>query len=128
MSKVMLIEDDVVVVDLLRTLLSLEGHDIVIFSIEEDIVESIKQNKPDVVLMDVYLRSSPDADKEGLRMLRQIRAAPELAYTKVIMSSGLDFHIESKQAGADGFLHKPYMPEDLINLITDVTHRPAGST
>ncbi|MBC8496755.1 MAG: response regulator [Anaerolineales bacterium] len=120
MSKVMLIDDDVMVVDLLETLLDLEGFDVITYSMGEDIVESIQSHKPDVILMDVYLRTSPGDGEDGLNLLAQIRENPDLSDTRVIMSSGIDFHIESKESGADGFLLKPYMPEELIDLIKQV--------
>jgi len=116
----MLIDDDFIVLDLLKTLLEMEGYEVVAFSLNEDIVESIKKNQPAAVLMDGYLRTSPGGEREGLNFLAQIREIPELAKTKVIMSSGINLNIESKEAGADGFLHKPYMPEELIDLVKQI--------
>ncbi len=120
MPKVMLIDDDFIVLDLLKTLLEMEGYDVIAYSWDEDFVKSVQKNQPDVVLMDVYLRTSPGGEMEGLKILAQIRDIPDLVETKVIMSSGIDLHIESKQAGADGFLHKPYMPEELIDLVKQI--------
>ncbi len=120
MSKVMLIDDDFAVVDLLKTLLDMEGYNVIPFFLEGDIIESIQQNEPDVVLMDVYLQTSPDNELEGLNILSQIREDPKLTGIKVILSSGIDFHLESEKAGADGFLLKPYMPEELLGLIKQV--------
>ena len=120
MPKVMLIDDDFIVLDLLKTLLEMEGYDVIAYSWDEDFVKSVQKNQPDVVLMDVYLRTSPGGEMEGLKILAQIRDIPDLVETKVIMSSGIDLHIGSKQAGADGFLHKPYMPEELIDLVKQI--------
>ncbi len=120
MSKVMLIDDDFAVVDLLKTLLDMEGYIVIPYFLEGDIIESIQQNEPDVVLMDVYLQTSPDNELEGLNILSQIREDPKLSGIKVILSSGINFHLESEEAGADGFLLKPYMPEELLGLINQV--------
>ncbi|MBM3143588.1 MAG: response regulator [Chloroflexi bacterium] len=120
MAKVMLIDDDYIVVDLLKTLLEMEGFDVITHSVGEDIIRSIRNHEPDVVLMDVYLRTSPDDDKVGLKLLAQIREDPDISKTRVIMSSGLDFRAASEQAKADGFIQKPYMPEDLIKMIEQV--------
>ncbi len=121
MRKVMLIDDDVVVVELLRTLLEMEGYDVITQCEGEEIVQSVQNHKPDVVLMDVYLKTSPGEGEDGLKMLAQIRENPDLSDTRVIMSSGIDFQVESKEYGADGFLLKPYMPEELIDLIKQVS-------
>ena len=56
----------------------------------------------------------------GLALLEQLREHPEFEHIKIIMSSGLNFKIESMEQGADGFLLKPYMPEELINLLKEV--------
>jgi CheY-like chemotaxis protein len=117
MSKVMLIDDDIVVVDLLATLLTMEGFDVVSQSVEEEIIPSIQKHKPDVILMDVYLNTSQFDGEDGLILLSQIRRNPDISNTRVIMCSGIDFDEESQTAGADGFLLKPYMPEELIKLI-----------
>lgn len=116
----MLIDDDFAVVDLLKTLLDMEGYIVIPYFLEGDIIESIQQNEPDVVLMDVYLQTSPDNELEGLNILSQIREDPKLSGIKVILSSGINFHLESEEAGADGFLLKPYMPEELLGLINQV--------
>ena len=120
MPKVMVIDDDFIVLDLLKTLLKMEGYEVITFSFDEDVVESVQKNQPDAVLMDVYLRTSPGGEMEGLKFLAQMREIPEIAKIKVIMSSGINLNIESKAAGADGFLHKPYMPEELINLLKQI--------
>lgn len=118
MSKVMLIDDDLVVVDLLGTLLEMEGFDVINSSIRGDIISAIHQKNPDVVLMDVYLNTSKNrSEPDGLNFLKQIREHPELSNVKVIMSSGIDFKIESAELGANAFLHKPYMPGELIEVI-----------
>jgi DNA-binding response OmpR family regulator len=39
---------------------------------------------------------------------------------RVIMSSGMDFHTRCLQAGADDFLMKPYMPDDLVKLLKNL--------
>lgn len=121
MSKVMLIDDDVVVVDLLETLLQMEGFDVVTNPVHGNIIEVIQEEKPDVVLLDVYLNTSDNSSEpDGLNLLKKLRQQPDIYRSKVIMSSGIDFEIESKDLGADGFLHKPYMPEELIAVIKRV--------
>lgn len=79
----------------------------------------IREKKPDLVLLDVHLRKI-----NGLELLRVIRATPDLKNTRILMSSGMDFRHECLQAGADDFMIKPYMPDDLIKKIRQTLQIP----
>jgi len=117
LAKVMLVDDDINTVHLQKTLLELEGFDICLFSEGDDYLNILSQELPDAVLMDVYLENYK---LNGLALLDQTRKYPEFEHIKIIMSSGIDFQKQSKQQGADGFLQKPYMPEELINLLKEM--------
>jgi DNA-binding response OmpR family regulator len=112
--KVMLVEDDFTMRSLLKTLLQLEGFQVVAdFEINpQAIVHKMIDEKPDVTLMDVHLRNA-----NGIDIIRSIRQHPELIQLKILMSSGEDVREACTKAGADGFLLKPYMPDDLIGWI-----------
>jgi DNA-binding response OmpR family regulator len=108
----MLIEDDPTMINLLGTLLEMEGFQVIKLTRFKSVLDDIKSEMPDVVLMDVHLN-----DADGLAFCAGIRGDTQLADLKVIMSSGMDMTHESFQAGADDFLLKPYMPEELIAKI-----------
>lgn len=116
MSKIVLIEDDVTMRTLLKTLLEFEGFEVTIYGeIEEDkVAEMLKQENPQALLLDVHLRKG-----NGITILKSIREDPQIADTRVIMTSGMDMSSQCLDAGADHFLLKPYMPDDLINLLKD---------
>jgi DNA-binding response OmpR family regulator len=117
MSKVLLVEDDPTMFSLLSTLLSMEGFDV--YRAEEDsepgIIHAVRQSNPDLVLMDVNLRQA-----NGLDILRRLRADVSSPKVRVIISSGMDYTVECRQAGADCFMLKPYMPDDLVQEIRDL--------
>ena len=112
MPKIMLAEDDHTMVTLLTTLLGMEGYQVVALSVNEDIFEAVREDCPDVLLMDVHLPHT-----NGLDVLDQLRGNDETEDLKVVMSSGLDLGLECKNHGADDFLLKPYMPDDLLNVL-----------
>jgi len=115
MPKVMLIEDDKTMLTLLSTLLGMEGYQIVTLTTEqtvEALLATLRREKPDAALVDVHLQQA-----SGLDLLACLRQDPELASIKILMSSGLDMSVESKKAGADDFILKPYMPDELIKCI-----------
>ncbi len=116
MPKVMLIEDDQTLVGLLKTLLEIEGF--CIASPDRPdldwIPQLIHREQPDVVLMDVHMRSA-----NGLDLLRAIRKDPDPTRARIIMTSGIDLGDQCLAAGADGFMLKPYIPDDLVKMIRD---------
>ena len=117
MFKVMLIEDDATMVGLLKPLLMIDGYDVVAFQGGEDVLRVVQREKPDVILLDVNLKNFGIDDFTGFDLLKSIRSNGEMKNISVIMSSGLNYHLESKEAGADGFVMKPYMPDDLLEMI-----------
>jgi DNA-binding response OmpR family regulator len=118
MAKVMLIEDDPTMLSLLNTLLEIEGYEVAQIETFDNIVESVRSVAPDVILMDVNLDNA-----DGIKLLESIRKENELQNIKVIMSSGMDFNDESLSKGANGFLLKPYMPDELISQINQLLER-----
>jgi DNA-binding response OmpR family regulator len=112
MTKVMLVEDDASMMYLLKTLLTLEGFSVATMDISEDVFERTRSEKPDVMLMDVHL-----AGKNGVDVLTEMRKQDDLKDVVVIMSSGMNLEYECRDAGANAFLLKPFMPDDLIALI-----------
>ena len=112
MPKIMLAEDDQTMVTLLETLLGMEGYQVVSLDVNDDIFESVRREQPDVLLLDVHL---PHAN--GLDVLGQVRTDDETKDLKVVMTSGLNLEEECIRSGADGFLLKPYMPDDLLDIL-----------
>lgn len=115
MPKVMVIEDDANMFSLLQMLLEFEGYEVVLWEGGEEIrqiVNSICQEKPGLILMDVHLRHL-----NGFEVLRALRNEPELDGIKVLIASGVDMTKRSHQEGADGFILKPFMPDELIGEI-----------
>lgn len=115
MPKVMVIEDDANMFSLLHMLLEFEGYEVVLWESGDqiqDIIESLCQIKPDLILMDVHLRHL-----NGFDILRSLRGEPELDGVRVLIASGVDMTKKSHQDGADGFILKPFMPDELIGKI-----------
>lgn len=114
MPKVFIIDDDMTMVYLLRTLLEMDGYEVAEVQDWDTIIEAVQAESPDLVLMDYFL---PDLD--GLELLTQLRADPILTETRIIMSSGMDVSDQCMAAGADAFLLKPYTPEQLQETIKE---------
>jgi len=112
---VLLAEDDFTMVALLKTLLGMEGYEVgSLLEQKGDLLENIRKEKPDVLLLDIFL-----GDQNGLELLKLLRKESDLRAIKVVMTSGIDKSTECMDAGADAFLLKPYMPEDLIRKLQE---------
>ena len=120
MPKVMLIEDDATMIGLLKTLLGIEGYEVFAFQGGEEVLQAVRREKPDAILLDVNLKNLGINDYTGFDLLREIRLIDEMKEIGVIMSSGMNYLQESKEAGADGFMMKPYIPDELLDLIKKI--------
>ncbi len=110
--KVLLAEDDVTMVSLLTTLLKMEGFSVVALQADDDVPAAVRREKPDVLLLDVHL-----LHQSGFDILDTIRSTKETARACVVMSSGSNVRDECMNHGANGFLLKPYMPDELITIL-----------
>jgi CheY-like chemotaxis protein len=112
MPKVMIAEDDVTMVSLLRTLLKMEGFETVVLDVDANVPDAIRKYNPDILLLDVHL-----SRQSGLEIMDDIRSSSDIKHARVVMSSGANVKEECLNHGANGFLLKPYMPDDLISML-----------
>jgi len=90
----------------------MEGYEVVALDVSSDVPGAVEQEKPDVLFMDVHL-----GKQNGLKIMQTIRNNPETAAVRVVMTSGLNVKDECMKSGADHFLLKPFMPDDLLKLL-----------
>ncbi len=113
MAKVFLAEDDQTMVALLQTLLKIEGFETVNLDLAAgNLINQLEKDTPELLLLDVNL-----PNESGLDVVRAMRADSRFADTRVIMASGMSLKDQCLESGADEFLLKPYMPDELISLL-----------
>jgi len=113
-QKVLLVEDDPTMRSLLKTFLELEGYQVFFADEEreETILEYSNKLSPVILILDVNLQQA-----NGIDVLKKLRQEDQLSGVRILMTSGLDVEQQCLDAGADGFLLKPYNPDELINLL-----------
>ena len=121
LPRILVVDDDQVMVSLLQTLLQLDGFEVVGAHPHELVVEAARASQPDLILMDVFLRGS-----DGLAILAQLKSDPALAGTPVVMCSGMDVSEQCVRGGAHAFLIKPYAPDHLIKTIRACLAEPGS--
>lgn len=119
MPRILLAEDDVTMVSLLKTLLSLEGFEVVAADTDADIPAVVHRERPDVLLLDVHL-----GHQNGMYVLEALRKDPETRDLRIIMSSGMNLKEDCLLRGANAFLLKPYMPDELVSTLKKVMAAP----
>ena len=77
---ILIVEDDVALASLYKTELETKGHKVVHIAEGPDAIDAIRQNTPDLVLLDIMLPG-----KNGLEILQDMRSSEDLKETKVIM-------------------------------------------
>ena len=112
MSKILLAEDDHTMVSLLTTLLKMEGFEVVVLDVRSDVPSAVVNERPDVLLMDVHL-----GGQNGMDIVQMVRENPASKNVNIVMTSGLNLKDECLKRGANHFLLKPFMPDDLIGLL-----------
>lgn len=117
MNKILLVEDDPTMLDLLSTLFKLEGFQVAFINQDIGFIDSIKQQSPDLIVMDVHLRLGGGIEINGFDLVDEVRSDHILRDLKIIMVSGMDLRIQSNEHGADDFILKPFMPDELIGKI-----------
>lgn len=122
MPRVMIVDDDETMQSLLRTLLELEGFEVLEAPSFDRILSTVDGEKPDAILMDCIL---PQVD--GLELLRQIRTRHGSDSLAIIMTSGMDYGERCLARGANAFLQKPYPPEQLLELLETELSKTGGA-
>jgi two-component system chemotaxis response regulator CheY len=113
MATVLIVDDDMTMTSLLTTLLQLDGYTVVQASSKQAVLDALDKQKPDVVLMDVFI-----GEADGLEILGELKAREgNRLDMPVIMTSGMNLSHECEAAGASAFLMKPYDPERLLAVI-----------
>lgn len=113
MPTILVADDDKVMLGLLKTLMEMEGNEVVTATRAEDIVPAAEAQNPALILMDYHLASG-----SSIEALRTLKNDANLKMIPVLVASGMDHELECKKAGAEGFILKPFRPVELLDRIS----------
>lgn len=115
MFTILVVDDDKTFLRLLQTMLKMEGYDTVMRSAPEEVVTTVREEDPALVLMDIHIR-----DRDTLGALRELKHDEQLRDIPVIMTSGMDRRQECLDAGANAFILKPFRPSEMLDTIAEM--------
>jgi DNA-binding response OmpR family regulator len=118
---IVVVDDDQSFGQLLSRMLGMEGYRAVVVTTPEEVVPTVREEEPVLVLMDIYIRN-----EDTLGTLRDLKGEESLRNTPVIMVSGMDRAEECLQSGADRFLLKPFRPSELFDQISELIGQVQG--
>lgn len=118
MAKILVADDDEVMLGLIQTLMELEGNEVVTVTRPEDIVPAVQGQDIALILMDYHL-----AGGNAVSALRKLKSTAGLQHIPVIVTSGMDRQHECLTIGADSFLLKPFRPAELLEQIDVLVHQ-----
>lgn len=114
-SKILIVDDEINLVNMLQRLLKNLDYDVAVAMDGRQALERADQFAPDVILLDLKM---PDMD--GLQVLETLRGTTSCAETPIIILSakGQLHEINAGiEAGADTYLCKPVMFDEILNTI-----------
>ena len=115
---VLVVEDDVNIVDLLRMYLEKEGFEVRIATDGGKAVEEFQKKEPDIVLLDIML---PVMD--GWSVCAKIRETSKTPIIMLTAKSEVMDRIQGLEMGADDYLVKPFEMKELLARINAVLRR-----
>ena len=114
--KVLIVDDVISNVLLLKVLLNNEKFQIVTAGNGTEALAQVKKEKPDLVLLDVMM-----PDISGFDVAKQMKADPEMSDISIIFLTALNSTadiVKGFQVGGNDFISKPFNKEELIIRVT----------
>jgi two-component system, OmpR family, alkaline phosphatase synthesis response regulator PhoP len=123
-SRVLVVEDERDVAELIRYNLSKEGYDVVVAPTGADALKQARDVHPDLVLLDIMV-----PQLNGWEVCRRLKQEADTKNIPVIMVTGRveeGDKVLGFEMGADDYVTKPFSPRELLARIRAVARRGRG--
>jgi CheY-like chemotaxis protein len=124
----MIVDDDLDIIDSLKMILESKGHRVVVKTDTDNLVESILQENPDLIILDIIFPEDPNAGFNAARELHKadkVKDIPVLLLSAVNQQSNLSFGFSETDISEDfmpvqGFIEKPVEPRVLLEKVDEL--------
>ena len=124
-KKILVIEDDRDISELITYNLEREGYEIACLYDGSQAIEFVRKRKPELILLDLML---PEVD--GIEICRTLKSDPNTKHIPIIMLTAKSEEADvvvGLQMGADDYIPKPFSPKVLVARIKAITRRMVES-
>ncbi|MFM8576292.1 MAG: two-component system response regulator OmpR [Limnohabitans sp.] len=119
LDKIVIVDDDARIRDLLRRFLSQEGFDVLMAEDARALARILQRESVDLLVLDLMLPG-----EDGLSICRRLRAEGQKVLIIMLTAKGEDVdRITGLDIGADDYLSKPFNPRELLARIHAVLRR-----
>ena len=108
-SRILVVDDDVALAEMIGIVLENEGYRVVFCSDGSQALSQFQEHNPDLVLLDVML---PGMD--GFDVCRAIRHVSDVPIVMLTARSDTSDVVTGLEAGADDYVPKPFKPKELV--------------
>jgi CheY-like chemotaxis protein len=112
---ILVVDDDADFRSGLRMALEMKGYQVDESQNGEEALTRLLEKPPLLVLLDLQMPVM-----NGREMLQRMRSTPELKEVPVVIISGFGFEWEAELMGAQGYIGKPFEPEELQKTIANL--------
>jgi DNA-binding response OmpR family regulator len=123
MARLLLVEDDTEVAEMITFTLEAEGHEVQVSGDAESALREFKLVRPEVVILDVSLPG-----KSGLELCAQIRAISRVPVLFVTARGLLQDKVRGFSVGGDDYIVKPFLPTELVLRVEALLRRSAWTS
>jgi len=120
MKRVLIVDDDPNICKLLDFSLQHAGFSVLVAQDGDEGLALAREHGPDVAVLDIMMPSM-----HGYELCRRLRADPRTAQTKILFLTARSQPIDEQEAlkaGADLFLSKPVIPDELVDHVQTLLH------
>lgn len=115
MARIIIADDDELVIDIARAALEQRGHIVGALSNGFKVNDVVRTKRPDLVILDCVM-----PELSGLEALRQLRSSGAGYATPILMLTARRSEADEEialRAGADDYLRKPFCPDELVACV-----------
>ena len=117
-TKILVVEDDPNIVDLIRSNLAVRGFETVVSTDGARVLQILETEQPDLILLDLML---PSVD--GFELCKQVRERSSVGVVVVSARGGDHDKVAALNLGADDYLTKPFSIDELLARIMATLRR-----
>ena len=113
MAKILIIDDDKPMLEIVKSILDNEGYVVETVSNWTIVFDKIRQYKPDLIILDIFISGS-----DGRVICKELKKSKTTTNIPVILFSATNrLEAYTKDSNAQGYLKKPFETADLLDIV-----------